>query len=91
MTVALGYATLALGLGFMPDEPFAVTMRLKGKRLRSRFLRNARSEPRAYPKAICERRATKRLRKKIQQARPIQLHGHGLGRPIFDMGYGRPG
>jgi len=51
-------------------------MQLKGKRLRSRFLRNARSEPRAYPKAICKRRATTRLRKKIQQARLIQLHGY---------------
>src|SRR6516164_1628378 len=36
----------------------AVTMRLGGKWLRSRFLRKARSEARAYPVAICKRRTT---------------------------------
>jgi len=52
-------------------------MQLRGMRLRSRLLRKARSEPRAYPKAIRERRMTKPLRKKIKQAQPIQLHGYG--------------
>jgi S-formylglutathione hydrolase FrmB len=56
----------------------AVTMRLGGKRLRSRFLRNTRSEPRAYPPAICKRRTTTCLREKIKQARLIQLHCYGL-------------
>jgi len=58
-------------------------MQLRGKRLRRRFLRNARSEPRAYPKAICKRQTTTRLRKKIEQTRLIQLHGYGLvaGKP----------
>ncbi len=47
-------------------------------RLRRRFLCKARSEPRAYPPAICKRRTTRALRKKIKQERLIQLHGYGL-------------
>ena len=53
-------------------------MQLRRKRLRRRFLRKARSEPRAYPKAICKRRTTKPLRKKIKQGRLSQWHGYGL-------------
>src|SRR5215469_13194587 len=54
-------------------------MQLGGKWLRSRFLRKARSEARAYPSWICKRRTTKPLRKKIEQTRPTQLHEYGLG------------
>jgi hypothetical protein len=52
-------------------------MQLRGKRLRCRCLCNARSEPRAYPTAIRERRTTKQLLKQIKQARLIQLHRSG--------------
>jgi hypothetical protein len=51
-------------------------MRLGRMRLRRRFLRKTRSEPRAYPRAICKRRTTKLLRKKIKQGCLIQLHGY---------------
>ena len=54
-------------------------MQLGGKWLRSRFLRQTRSEARADPSSICKRRTTKSLRKKIEPTRPIRLHGYGLG------------
>ena len=47
--------------------------------MRRRFLRKARREARAYPSWICKRRATKPLRKKIEQTRPSRLNGYGLG------------
>jgi hypothetical protein len=56
---------------------------LGGKRLRSRFLRKATIETRAYPKPICERRKRKPLRKKIEQTRPIQLNCDGLGKYLW--------
>jgi hypothetical protein len=56
----------------------AVTMQSGGKWLRCRFLRKARSEACAYPSWICKRRTTKPLRKKIEQTRPIRLHGYGF-------------
>lgn len=59
--------------------PLAGTMQSGGKWMRSRFLRKARSEARAYPLWICKRQTTKSLRKKIEPTRPSQLHGPGIG------------
>src|ERR1700739_1983024 len=62
----------------------AGTIQLGGKWIgkwrchRSRFLRKARSEVRAYPLWICKRRTTKPARKKIEQTRPSQLNRFGF-------------
>jgi hypothetical protein len=61
----------------------AVSMQLKAERLRSRFLRKARREARTYPTAICKRRTTTSLCKKIKQALCFQLHGYGLVFLVF--------
>src|SRR5579863_2265253 len=55
-------------------------MQLERSRLRSRFLRKARSESRAYPTADLQATKDEALRKKIKQTRPFQLHGHGSRR-----------
>src|ERR1700722_6614897 len=56
----------------------AASMQLGRMRLRCRFLRKVRSEPRAYPPWNCMRQTTKPLRKKIKQTHLIRLHGYGL-------------
>ncbi len=68
----------------------AGTMLLRGKRLRSRFLRKARSELQACPPWTCKPRKTKPLRKEIKQTLPIQLDGVGYDSHSTEKQRGRP-